>query len=267
MADFYFWGVDCGSTEIKAVASNAEGEILHTNKCRTLFPLQDYVRAALEGSDQVPSPFAEDGTKRKNHRIVVTGYGRSHLDFADDKLTEIKAHALGVQTQMQNELPLEYTIVDIGGQDSKIISIKNAEVSNFIINRKCAAGTGAYIEELAHRLQIPLESMNEIEKKHDKDLTLNSYCTVFAGQEVIRILMEGEKVENLLHALYQSVVKRVFEMAAITAPVVVFSGGVLSYHEPLRRIFAQKLKSDQNLKLAPLAQYCGAIGAAVYARK
>lgn len=267
MTDVYFWGVDCGSTEIKAVACDSGGQVLHTAKCRTLFPLVTHVRSVLKGSEIVPSAFDEAGNKRANHRIVVTGYGRSYLDFADDKLTEIKAHALGVQAQMQAQLPVDYTIIDIGGQDSKIISVSKSEISNFMINRKCAAGTGAYIEELAHRLQIPLEKMTEIERKHDKDLTLNSYCTVFAGQEVIRILMEGEKIENLIHALYQSVVKRVFEMAVINTQTIIFSGGVLSYHEALRDIFAKKIKKDQNIMLVPLAQFCGAIGAAAYARR
>ena len=199
--------------------------------------------------------------------MLFRSYGRSHLDFIDAKLTEIKAHGLGVGFQLQGQLPKDepYTIVDIGGQDSKMIMVGGENVQ-FVINRKCAAGTGSYIEELAHRLQIPLAKMAELEKNHDRDLTLNSYCTVFASQEVIRILMEGEKVENLIHALYQSVVKRIFEMAPITAPTVVFSGGVLEYHEALRAAFSRRLGVEKKTILAPHAQFCGAIGAAVFGR-
>lgn len=264
----YFWGVDCGSTEIKIAVIDSSGQVVHMEKRKTLFPLTENVRAALTGGGRVPVPFANNGSKRPGHKIIATGYGRAHLDFIDAKLTEIKAHGLGVGFQLEGQLPKDepYTIVDIGGQDSKMIMVAGPNDVQFVINRKCAAGTGAYIEELAHRLQIPLAKMTELEKKHDRDLTLNSYCTVFASQEVIRILMEGEKVENLIHALYQSVVKRIFEMAPIGSPTVVFSGGVLQYHEALRAAFSRRLGEGKRAILAPQAQFCGAIGAAVFGR-
>lgn len=262
----YFWGVDCGSTEIKVVVSDANGKILHMEKRKTLFPIMTHVRDALTGGGVVPSPLDQQGRRVEGHKIVGTGYGRSHIDFVDETLTEIKAHFLGIKDQMAGTLPAgqEFTIVDIGGQDAKIIIGNSNEVRHFVINRKCAAGTGAYIEELAHRLQIPLANMSVLERDHDKDLTLNSYCTVFAGQEVIRILMEGERVENLIFALYQSVIQRVFEMGAIKTPAVVFSGGVLAHHESLRANFRKKLSLEQTTFLAPNAQFCGAIGASLF---
>ena len=265
----YFWGIYCGSTKIKVVVSDANGAILHMEKRKTLFPLMSHVQAALSGGGVVPSPFDSHGARRPGHKIVATGYGRAHIAFVDDTLTEIKAHFLGVSSQMQDVLPADqdYTIIDIGGQDSKIVIGSGAEVRHFVINRKCAAGTGAYIEELAHRLQIPLGNMSALERAHDKDLTLNSYCTVFAGQEVIRILMEGERVENLIYALYQSVVQRVFEMGAIKSPCIVFTGGVLAHHESLRLNFSKRLTAEQKAFLAPHAQFCGAIGASQYARR
>jgi (R)-2-hydroxyacyl-CoA dehydratese activating ATPase len=253
----YFWGVDCGSAEIKVVACDPAGRVLYKHRRRTLFPLLNHVREALIGDGSFASPF-QDG-----HLITATGYGRSHLDFVHDKLTEIKAHHLGVKHQLgpgHNDI---YTIVDVGGQDSKVITIKNGEVDQFVINRKCAAGTGAFIEELANRLELKIDDLPEIEKKHDRELTLNSYCTVFAGQEVIKVLMNGEKVENLIHALYRSVVKRVLEMTTINAPMIIFSGGVLTHHAPLRDLFQERLPGKK-LLLAPDAQYCGAIGAAIH---
>lgn len=259
-----FWGVDCGSTEIKVVACDEAGRVLHQNKTRTLFPLIEHVRTALAGDGSFESPLAADGVK-PGHFITATGYGRGHIEFVHDKLTEIRAHYLGVRHQLAGTLPpgQDYAIIDIGGQDSKVITVKASDVDQFVINRKCAAGTGAFIEELAHRLRLRLDELPELEKKHDKLLTLNSYCTVFAGQEVIKVLMDGERVENLIHALYRSVVKRVLEMTQVTAPTIVFSGGVLTHHEPLRRLFQERFPG-KTLLLAPEAQFCGAIGAALH---
>lgn len=259
----YYWGVDCGSTEIKVVVCDQNAKVLHRAKGRTLFPLMDHVKTVLKS--QKLTPFESNGDEiKRNHKIIATGYGRSHIDFVEDKLTEIKAHCMGVQAELQLKDP--YTIIDIGGQDFKVTVVEDANVEKFNINRKCAAGTGAYIEELAHRLQLELEDLPKIESGHDKELTLNSYCTVFAGQEVIKILMEGEKVENLIHSLYQSVVKRVLEMTAITTDTVVFSGGVLNYHPPLREMFQKKMPGKKMI-LAPEAQYAGALGAALYGMK
>jgi (R)-2-hydroxyacyl-CoA dehydratese activating ATPase len=263
---YYYWGVDCGSTEIKVVLLDSAGSLLCKRRVRTLFPLVEHVKKALAMEGRFPSPFEGDGeTVKANHKITVTGYGRTHIPFIQERLTEIKAHFIGVERQLASELKMikAYTLIDIGGQDSKITTVKDKHVEQFVINRKCAAGTGAFIEELAHRLELKIEDLTELSQKHDKKVMLNSYCTVFAGQEVIRILMNGEKVENLIYSLYQSVVKRVLEMATITTDTLVFSGGVLTYHSVLIDLFKEKFP-NKKLLLAPDAQYCGAIGAALF---
>lgn len=266
-----YWGVDCGSSEIKVVAMDQDGNILLKRKQKTLFPLQDHVHHALAGEADDLSPFLPtDKTEiepkiKSGHKIIATGYGRKYISFTDGILTEIKAHFMGVQHQL--DLGKSYSIIDIGGQDSKIISIDHSKVDQFIINRKCAAGTGAYIEELGHRLEVPLSQMTALAMKNDKELSLNSFCTVFSGQEVIKVLMNGERVENIIYALYSSVVKRVMEMTAITSDRVAFSGGVLQYHPKLVDMFTEKLtENNPNItcQLAPNSQYCGAIGAAAY---
>ena len=258
----YFWGVDCGSSEIKVVLCDPQGNILGKNKTRTLFPLLEHAHKAIIGDGSLPNPFEADGkTVKADHRITATGYGRTHIDFVQEKLTEIKAHCLGVSKQIATEKT--YTLIDIGGQDTKVTSVKDGAVQQFVINRKCAAGTGSYIEELAHRLELKMEDLVALDSKHDRELVLNSYCTVFAGQEVIRVLMNGEKVENLIHSLYQSVVSRVLEMTAITNSVIIFSGGVIQYHSPIINIFRKKFP-DKKLLIAPDAQFCGALGAAIH---
>lgn len=265
-----YWGVDCGSSEIKVVALDGQGNILLKRKQKTLFPLQDHVRLALAGESGDLSPFQNEGSHdiKEGHKIIATGYGRKYICFAHDALTEIKAHFIGVQKQC--DLKDAYSIIDIGGQDSKVIAARNNKVDQFVINRKCAAGTGAYIEELGHRLEVPLKDMTELARGNDKELSLNSFCTVFSGQEVIKTLMNGERIENIIYALYSSVVKRVMEMTAITTDIVIFSGGVLEFHPELAAMFAKKLEENNaNITciLSPNAQYCGAIGAAAYGLK
>ena len=261
------WGVDCGSSEIKVVAMDEQGRILLTRKQKTLFPLQDHVTRALSGEEDEFSPFITPDSHevKPGHRIIATGYGRKYIDFADQVLTEIKAHFIGVEHQLG--LKGAYSIIDIGGQDSKIIAVDHGKVDQFVINRKCAAGTGAYIEELGHRLEVPLSDMTALASGNDKELSLNSFCTVFSGQEVIKVLMNGERVENIIYALYSSVVKRVLEMTSITTNQVAFSGGVLNFHPKLVEMFTHSLReANPNLEtvLAPNAQYCGAIGAAIH---
>ncbi|MBS0574959.1 MAG: hypothetical protein JSS45_00825 [Proteobacteria bacterium] len=269
-----FWGVDCGSAEIKIAALDASGRVLALRKRRTLFPLHVHVHRALAGSDGELSPLtAAERTRtpaegrlpelRPGQCIHATGYGRHHLGFVQGQLTEIKAHFLGVQGQLR--LDGDYTIIDIGGQDAKVIAATPSRVGQFAINRKCAAGTGAYIEELAHRLEVPMAELPRLAAGHDRDLTLNSYCTVFSGQEVIKLLMHGERVENLIQALYRSVVKRVLEMTAIETDTLVFSGGVLDHHHSLMPLFAERFPAGVRTILAPNAQFCGAIGAAYHA--
>ena len=259
----FYWGVDCGSTQIKVCVCDKDGKILHKRKGRTLFPLMEHVRRTLSVDDSDLSPLTDDqqGIK-ENHTVVVTGYGRNHIEFAHGKLTEISAHFLGAQKQLKLEGP--YTIVDIGGQDSKVIEVHDGRVGQFVINRKCAAGTGAFIEELAHRLEVKLEDLTDLARSHDKEMTLNSYCTVFSGQEVIKILMQGERLENLIHALYASVVQRILEMTSINTDTVVFSGGVMNFSPVLLELFREKLP-DQQIVLIEDAQYCGAYGAALFA--
>jgi predicted CoA-substrate-specific enzyme activase len=270
-----FWGVDCGSSEIKVAAVDRGGRVLLLRKQRTLFPLAGHVHRALAGGTGELSPLVDDervpgapvgGVPRllPGQRIHATGYGRSHIEGIHGQLTEIKAHFLGVQHQLQ--LDRDYTIIDIGGQDAKVIRATPGRVDQFAINRKCAAGTGAYIEELAHRLEVPMQSLPGLAAGHDRELTLNSYCTVFSGQEVIKLLMHGERVENLIYALYRSVVKRVLEMTAISTDTLVFSGGVMNYHPILVPLFAERF-GDIKTILAPNAQYCGAIGAAIHGLK
>ncbi|MDH5559697.1 MAG: acyl-CoA dehydratase activase [Deltaproteobacteria bacterium] len=265
MSDDYYWGIDLGSSAIKVVLITSKGEIINKSKGKTLFPLIKQVRNLLNSSDFPESPFSEpasdtDEQIKINHFIASTGYGRNHIPFTHNKLTEIKAHFLGIQFLYKNES--DFSLIDIGGQDSKIIKIKDHQILDFVINRKCAAGTGAFLDEICHRLDIRLKDLPSLATKHDKKLNLGSYCTVFAVQEMIKILVSGEKIENLAHALYTSITKRVLEITSIESGKVIFSGGVMQHHPILLNYFNDNL-SEHELFLAKDAQFSGAFGAAL----
>lgn len=254
----YYYGVDCGSSAIKVVVCDQKGKVLERNRKRTLFPIRDHVLGALSMMKHCP---CEGSSLKPDTVVTLTGYGRHHIDFAKTTLTEIKAHFLGVKSQVK--FKDNWVLIDMGGQDSKIIHVKENKIAHFVMNRKCAAGTGAFIEELANRLELDLSELASIARTSDKELTLNSFCTVFAVQEAIKVLMSGEKVANLIHALYRSVVKRVLEMAPLEYERIVFSGGVSVYHPLLIEIFRKNLP-DKTFQVAPDAEYCGALGAALY---
>lgn len=255
----HYWGVDCGSRAIKIALGDEQGRVLKMMRTKTLFPLGENVSKALRSLMPSVQPFkGERSELDEGHNVILTGYGRHHVAFATRSLTEIKSHFLGVQHQLK--LSGDYELIDIGGQDSKVIHVRKGQVAHFDINRKCAAGTGAFIEELANRLDLDISKLGDLAVQSDHSLVLNSFCTVFAAQEALKLLMNGEKVENLIGALYESVAKRVLEMTPIESNRVVFSGGVMAHHPKLLPVFASRLPG-KHLEVVPDAEFAGAIGA------
>ncbi len=119
------------------------------------------------------------------------------MSFADSVITEISAHAKGAY----HYFPKKITIIDIGGQDTKIIKIDSkGKILGFKMNRKCAAGTGSFLEEIAYKLNIQLNEMNKLASKSDKETSLSSFCTVFASTEILTRIKEGEKVEDMVRS-------------------------------------------------------------------
>jgi (R)-2-hydroxyacyl-CoA dehydratese activating ATPase len=153
--------------------------------------------------------------------------------------------------------------VDIGGQDSKVIKL-DAEGKDvgFKMNRKCAAGTGAFLEEIAHKLDIPIGEFNALAKAASKSAQIGSYCTVFTATEVLDRIRAGEKTDEIIRGLFDSVVKRVLEMDTLAGRVIM-SGGVVAFND----IVAELLDTRAGIKveIAPHPQGMGAFGAALYA--
>ena len=190
--------------------------------------------------------------------IVGTGYGRNVLDFAQTSITEITCHAKGIR----HIFPEARTIIDIGGQDSKVIRLaKNGQVADFLMNDKCAAGTGRFLQTLSTVLGIDVAGLADLAK--DKTLLpINSMCTVFAESEVISLLAQGVDKGQIAAGLLQSICLRTASMVNRIGiePQVVFTGGTARNTE-LAKLLAKELQ--QKLLVPEMPQITGALGAAV----
>lgn len=190
---------------------------------------------------------------------VSTGYGRKNVTFSNDAKTEIGCHAKGAF----HYFPKAMTIIDIGGQDNKVIKLdKEGKRINFKMNRKCAAGTGAFLEEMSLRLDIPLEEMDALAKQSTEMVELGSYCTVFSATEVLEKIRQGKKVPDIIKGLFYSVIKRVLEMERITESITM-TGGVVEHNpflvEMVKEITGAEVLTPEHPQLT------GAVGAALFA--
>jgi len=192
-------------------------------------------------------------------KTVSTGYGRNNVLYSNDTKTEIACHAKGCYYFF----PQQISIIDIGGQDNKIIKLDQQGMRlGFKMNRKCAAGTGAFLEEMSLRLNIPLEEMDGQAEKSKEMVKLGSYCTVFSGTEVLENIRNGKKVADIVKGLFQSVIKRVLEMDSLFDQVVM-TGGVVAHNPYLVKMTAEII--EKPVLVPELPQFTGAIGAALHA--
>ena len=192
-------------------------------------------------------------------KAISTGYGRKNVTYAADTKTEIGCHASGCYLYF----PQEITVIDIGGQDNKIIKLDEVgRRKSFKMNRKCAAGTGAFLEEMSARLDIPLDEMDGLASRSEDMVKLGSFCTVFSATEVLENIRHGKKINDIVKGVFFSVIKRVLEMDAMTEKVVM-TGGVVA-HNPYLVIMAEEMIGRKVL-VPEHPQLTGAIGAALYA--
>lgn len=200
--------------------------------------------------------------KRKEvNKIVATGYGRSNIPFADKQVTEISCHSRGVHTL----LPAGRTVIDVGGQDSKVIKIdRQGRVVDFLMNDKCAAGTGRFLEVMARALETDLAEMVVLARSCDKNVPISSTCTVFAESEVISCLASGYAKNEIIRGLFEAVVDRLEGMAVRVGlePEIVMTGGV-ALNSAIVEALANRLK--QTVYVLEKPQLAGAYGAALIA--
>jgi predicted CoA-substrate-specific enzyme activase len=195
--------------------------------------------------------------------IGVTGYGRKLYTAADAVLSEITCQAVGCK----HFFPQARCVIDIGGQDAKIISIdKHGKVADFVMNDKCAAGTGRFLEMTAERLGCPVDALAALAKSSKQKLKLNSTCVVFAESEIIGMMAVATKPEDIARAVHQSIVRRIMmQMAALAweAPVV-FTGGVAK-NSDMAQCLGEEL--GHVLLRTPEPEITAALGAAILAKK
>jgi len=193
--------------------------------------------------------------------VVATGYGRMNVPFADKQMTELSCHARGVA----NAFPNVRLAIDVGGQDAKALSIKEGKLVDFVMNDKCAAGTGRFLEVIARVLGLKIEDLGDISSRAQTAVSISSTCTVFAEQEVATRLSEGSSVESIIAGLHESIATRVVRMAKKlkVEPDVVFTGGVAKNSGVVKAIEKQ-LGIPVLVPVDPLLT--GAIGAALLGR-
>jgi predicted CoA-substrate-specific enzyme activase len=193
--------------------------------------------------------------------LIATGYGRKLVRQATRSVTEITCHARGVY----RELGHGGTLVDIGGQDSKVIGISlKGDVIDFSMNDKCAAGTGRFLENTARRLGVPLERMGQVALAAAEEVSISSTCTVFAESEVISLIAHGVAVEPILKGLHRSLIKRVVAMIRTVGlvPPLMLSGGVVQ-NQAIARMLEEEM--GEKVIVPHYPQLMGAYGAALVA--
>ena len=200
------------------------------------------------------------GTQKSDiDNTISTGYGRKNVSFARDTKTEIGCHAKGCFYYF----PIATTIIDIGGQDNKIIKLDpSGKRTGFKMNRKCAAGTGAFLEEMAMRLDVPLEEMDRLASQSENMVKLGSFCTVFSATEVLENIRQGKNLPDIVKGVFYSMIKRVLEMDALTEKVVM-TGGVVAHNPFMVKMTEEMI--DREILVPDYPQLTGAIGAALYA--
>jgi predicted CoA-substrate-specific enzyme activase len=253
-AEPLFCGVDVGASSTKLVLLDRHLEVLGRSLRRSGV---DYAATARTC---VAEALEEAGAEEDRLcRTVSTGYGRRNVDFADDSRTELACHGVGCY----HHFPSAITIVDIGCQDNKIIRLdESGRRIDFKMNRKCAAGTGAFLEEIALRLDIPLDELETLASSAEEVVRLNSFCTVFASTEILSHLRRGEPLASLVRGAFASVVNRVAEMDQLQGEVVL-TGGVVAHNPTTAEIFSAKLGGEVKVPSHP--QFTGALGAALTA--
>jgi len=251
----YVAGIDAGSNTVKSVILDSEARMsYHIAKTGA-----NSVTAAEETLDLA---LGKLGLSRQDLQYIVsTGYGRNYIQFADKTLTEIHCQARGVY----HLFPKVRTIIDIGGQDNKVIYLDtDGNVRDFSMNDKCAAGTGRFLEVIASALNVTVDQMGDISQKASKEVSISSTCTVFAESEVVSHVARGENLEEIVAGIHRSIVNRVLSMALRrpVAPQVVITGGVAKNRGVVQMI---KEGLKQELLVPEESQITGALGAALTA--
>ncbi len=250
-----FVGLDIGSSRTKVAVIDAGRQVLGHAVRKSGTDFSATAAACLDESLEMA------GSRRDEIvNAISTGYGRANVAFVTARSkTEIGCLSRWGRDRFHEAI----TIIDIGGQDNKVIKLdQDGRRASFKMNRKCAAGTGAFLEEMSLRLDIPLEAMDALARQSLEMVKLGSYCTVFSATEVLENIRHGKKVPDIVKGLFYSVVKRVLEMDS-HAGRVVMTGGVVAHNPYIVEMAGEMV--GRPVVLPEFPQLAGAIGAALYA--
>lgn len=253
----YTMGIDIGSSSSKAVILKDGRDLI----AKMVIPFGTGTNGAAQVYESV---LKQAGlTPEQLDRTVATGYGRMRFERADEQVSELSCHALGVHYL----IPSARTVIDIGGQDAKAIQVgEDGHLMDFVMNDKCAAGTGRFLEVMSRVLDIPIGNLGDISRQAKSEISISSTCTVFAESEVISRLSAREPITDIVSGIHSSVAKRVSGMALrITCePDVAMSGGVA-----LNKGIVCAMEKELGMAVAVHedCQIAGAIGAALWAWK
>ncbi|RJP55602.1 MAG: 2-hydroxyglutaryl-CoA dehydratase [Deltaproteobacteria bacterium] len=257
----YYLGIDIGSLTCDAVLIDDSEKILASSVVPTGARNREAITRA---ADEVLRSACI--SEKEVTATVSTGYGRKRVEGRLTAVTEITCHARGIKAL----LPGTRLLIDIGGQDSKAIELdENGQVVDFAMNDKCAAGTGRFLEAMARALQVDIEVMSELDNGARGDLTISSMCTVFAESEVVSLIAEGLKVNEIVHGLNRSIASRTLSLIKRIIPdiagfPIAMSGGVARNSGVVRAI-SNAMKSK--VVIPPMPDTIGALGAALIARE
>jgi predicted CoA-substrate-specific enzyme activase len=249
-------GIDIGAATAKAV-------ILNSNELLSFSVIPTGFSVARAAEVVIQEALSNSGLSLAELKYVIsTGYGRRAVPFANKALTEIICHAAGVSSM----LPKARTIIDIGGQDSKVIGLDdNGKVSNFVMNDKCAAGTGRFLEVMARVLDVDINEMGPMSLLGKEPCQISSTCTVFAESEMVSLRAEGKSREDIIAGIHRAMAHRIAIMGSSVGfkKDVVFTGGVAK-NIGMRKALEDEIGSEILTPEEP--QIMGALGAAVLAK-
>ena len=244
----YFVGIDIGSSAAKVVVME-DGKVIKHLLLNTGF-------SSRKTADDIYEKLEAEGINKENATYVATGYGRISVPYADRVVTEITCHGKGAHYLFHDD----GTVIDIGGQDTKGISLKNGRVMKFLMNDKCSAGTGKFIEVMTNRLGLTQNELSDLARKGEH-ITISSMCTVFAESEVISLIGRGTPREDIAFGVIESVIMKVVQLIAqVPSDKYFLTGGLCEDQYVIERL-ENALKAP--VTSAPRARYAGAIGAAL----
>jgi predicted CoA-substrate-specific enzyme activase len=251
-------GVDVGSTQCKAIIMADNGGVKIVG--RALVDTGANVLTAAENGFRQACEVAGISTSDVGF-VVGTGYGRYKITFGNTQMTEISCHARGAHFLFPNT----HTVIDMGGQDAKAIAVgPSGEVLDFVMNDKCAAGTGRFLSNAADVMGVSLDEVGPLSQKGKNPVKITTVCTVFVESDILSYLSMGKKPEDILNGVHLAIAKRTVSLARRVPiePAITMTGGV---SRNIGMVKALEAVLGTTLQVGPEAHYTGAIGAALFA--